>query len=192
MVMLPFTVPTIASLKRKGLQIVLVCLTLLSLLPKLAYSYDLGAWTLMEGMLNAKTHPNILFWNVTRFNPFYCLIEVRPKQLAERPGPAACCAKAYALTEWVSHVKLTENACVVGGVLYMYTHIHHCWYSSRPHCGAAGWQKCSVCWSVRRTTACRNWSLCSKHTNVWITVLAKCTCKVLDCLRQKACVFNSK
>eukprot|EP00775_Hariotina_reticulata_P010853 gene10853-11007_t len=76
MVMLPFTVPTIASLKRKGLRVVLVCLTLLSLLPKLAYSYDLNAWTLMEGMLNAKTHPNILFWNITRFNPFYCLIEV--------------------------------------------------------------------------------------------------------------------
>jgi hypothetical protein len=48
-----------------------------SLLPKLAYSYDLGAWSLLEGVTSARAHPNLLLWNVTRFNPFYCLLEVR-------------------------------------------------------------------------------------------------------------------
>lgn len=43
---------------------------------KLAYSYDLGAWGFLEGMMSARNHPNILFWNITRFNPFYCMLEV--------------------------------------------------------------------------------------------------------------------
>jgi hypothetical protein len=57
-----------------------VGLTLVSLVSKLAYSYDLGAWTFLEGMQSARSHPNILLWNVTRFNPFYCLLEVRSRQ----------------------------------------------------------------------------------------------------------------
>jgi hypothetical protein len=52
-------------------------LTGVSLVSKLAYSYDLGAWTFLEGMMGPKQHPNMLLWNVTRFNPFYCLLEVR-------------------------------------------------------------------------------------------------------------------
>lgn len=31
----------------------------------------------MEGMLSARAHPNNIFWNVTRFHPFYCLLEAR-------------------------------------------------------------------------------------------------------------------
>jgi len=53
-----------------------VGLTLVSVVSKLAYSYDLGAWSFLEGMMGPRNHPNILFWNITRFNPFYCLLEV--------------------------------------------------------------------------------------------------------------------
>lgn len=53
-----------------------VALTAVSLVSKVAYSYDLGAWTFLEGMMSARNHPNMLLWNVTRFNPFYCLLEV--------------------------------------------------------------------------------------------------------------------
>jgi hypothetical protein len=53
-----------------------VGLTAVSIIGKLAYSYDLGAWSFLEGIMNARSHPNILFWNITRFNPFYCLLEV--------------------------------------------------------------------------------------------------------------------
>ena len=105
-----------------------------SLLGKLAYSYDLNAWTLLEasmggsggrvlaaghspcmhlssctlsrdslppflphcstsrlaclpscqGITSPRAHPNNIFWNVTRFHPFYCLLEV-----GGRPGPGA-------------------------------------------------------------------------------------------------------
>jgi hypothetical protein len=43
-----------------------------------AYSYDLNCWGIMEGMCSARSHPNLLFWNIIRFNPFYCMLEVRP------------------------------------------------------------------------------------------------------------------
>ncbi len=76
LVALPYALPAIARLRRRGLAAAAVALTVASLLPKLAYSYDLGAWTLMEGMLAPRAHPNLMLWNVTRFNPFYCLIEV--------------------------------------------------------------------------------------------------------------------
>jgi hypothetical protein len=44
---------------------------------QVAYSYDLNCWGIMEGMCSAKSHPNLLFWNIIRFNPFYCMLEVR-------------------------------------------------------------------------------------------------------------------
>jgi hypothetical protein len=44
---------------------------------QVAYSYDLNCWGIMEGMCSARSHPNLLFWNIIRFNPFYCLLEVR-------------------------------------------------------------------------------------------------------------------
>ncbi|GBF97881.1 acyltransferase [Raphidocelis subcapitata] len=76
MVVLPHTLPWIASLRKDGLKKLLLALTAASLLGKLAYSYDLGVWTIMEGVTSAKAHPNILLWNVTRFHPFYNLLEV--------------------------------------------------------------------------------------------------------------------
>jgi peptidoglycan/LPS O-acetylase OafA/YrhL len=76
MIALPHTLPWIASLKKDGLKKLLVCLTIASLIGKLAYSYDLNTWTILEGVTSAKAHPNQLFWNVTRFHPFYALLEV--------------------------------------------------------------------------------------------------------------------
>ncbi|KAF8057114.1 hypothetical protein HT031_006123 [Scenedesmus sp. PABB004] len=76
MVVLPHALPRLAALRRRGLRALLLGLTAASLLPKLAYSYDLGAWALLEGVCSARAHPNLLLWNVTRFNPFYCLLEV--------------------------------------------------------------------------------------------------------------------
>jgi peptidoglycan/LPS O-acetylase OafA/YrhL len=54
----------------------LTILTFLSLIPKLAYSYDLNAWTIMEGILNKKTHPNYALFNALRFSPLSALLEI--------------------------------------------------------------------------------------------------------------------
>ena len=55
---------------------------------KLAYSYDLGVWGIFEGTLAAKLHPNMMLWNVTRFHPFYALVEARPRpRLQSTPLP---------------------------------------------------------------------------------------------------------
>jgi hypothetical protein len=77
MLVLPHVLPAIAALRKKGLCTLLLLLTGVSLLGKIAYSYDLGTWGILEGMTSPKAHPNILMWNITRFNPFYCLLEVR-------------------------------------------------------------------------------------------------------------------
>ena len=76
MLVLPHVLPAIAAMRAKGLRVLLAGLTVCSLLGKLAYSYDLGLWTAMEGVLAARAHPNLLLWNVTRFHPFYALLEV--------------------------------------------------------------------------------------------------------------------
>eukprot|EP00878_Enallax_costatus_P017199 GHUV01018057.1.p1 GENE.GHUV01018057.1~~GHUV01018057.1.p1 ORF type:complete len:411 (+),score=79.68 GHUV01018057.1:184-1416(+) len=83
MVVLPHVLPAIAAMRKKGLTMLLGGLTMVSLISKLAYSYDLNCWGILEGMCSAKSHPNMLFWNVTRFNPFYCMLEVLM-------GAAAC------------------------------------------------------------------------------------------------------
>lgn len=76
MVVLPHVLPAIAGMRRKGLSLLLGVLTLTSLAAKVAYSYDLNCWGIMEGMCSARSHPNLLFWNIIRFNPFYCMLEV--------------------------------------------------------------------------------------------------------------------
>jgi hypothetical protein len=43
---------------------------------KVAFAYDTGLWTALDGMLTARTHPNIMFGNATRFSPFYATLEV--------------------------------------------------------------------------------------------------------------------
>ena len=81
MAVLPYALGPIARLSSRNLKRLLGCLTAVALLAKIAYSYDLGAWALFEGTL--RKHPNILLWNVTRFHPFYALVEVLM-------GAAAC------------------------------------------------------------------------------------------------------
>jgi peptidoglycan/LPS O-acetylase OafA/YrhL len=76
MVAMPSSIASIAKMSKKGLTQALVCLSGILLIPRLAYSYDLGVWSIMEGLLNARTHPNIAFWNSIRFNPFYALLEM--------------------------------------------------------------------------------------------------------------------
>lgn len=71
---LPYTLPSIAGMKKKGLRRAFAVLTAVSLIAKIAYSYDLNVWTAMEGMM--RKHPNLVFWNNTRFNPFYAFVEV--------------------------------------------------------------------------------------------------------------------
>jgi peptidoglycan/LPS O-acetylase OafA/YrhL len=77
MVVLPHALPPIAALRKRGLRALLLGLGAVSLLSKLAYTYDLpGALTFLEGVMSPRAHPNLLLWNVTRFNPFYCTLEV--------------------------------------------------------------------------------------------------------------------
>lgn len=76
MIVLPHVLPAIAEMRKAGLKKLLAVLTGVSLLGKLAYSYDLNAWTLLEGVTSARAHPNLMFWNLTRFHPFYALVEV--------------------------------------------------------------------------------------------------------------------
>lgn len=47
-----------------GCRMLLLCCAVqgVSLLGKLAYSYDLNAWTLLEGVTSARAHPNLMFW----------------------------------------------------------------------------------------------------------------------------------
>ena len=76
MLVLPHVLPAIAAMRAKGLRALLASLTAVSVIAKVAYSYDLGLWTALEGVMAAKAHPNLLLWNVTRFHPFYALLEV--------------------------------------------------------------------------------------------------------------------
>lgn len=74
LIALPYTLPSMAEMKKSGLKKAFLLLTGISLIAKVAYSYDLGVWTVMEGMM--RKHPNTMFWNNIRFNPFYALVEI--------------------------------------------------------------------------------------------------------------------
>ncbi len=54
MVVMPSAIGAIAKLGKKGLCQAMLTLSGILLLPRLAYSYDLGAWSIMEGLLNAR------------------------------------------------------------------------------------------------------------------------------------------
>lgn len=81
---MPFALPSIAQFKRKHLSSAFKILVAVSLIAKLAYSYDLGAWGFMEGVMSAKTHPNWLYFNSVRFSPFNALIDVLMGAVAAR------------------------------------------------------------------------------------------------------------
>lgn len=84
MLVLPYVLPSIAAMRKKGLRILMFTLIAISVLAKLSYSYDLNTWFIFEGLSSPRNHPNILLWNVTRFNPFYCLLEVLMGVVASR------------------------------------------------------------------------------------------------------------
>jgi|EP00670_Eutreptiella_braarudii_P006038 peptidoglycan/LPS O-acetylase OafA/YrhL len=81
---MPAAITAIAKLNKKGLTLCMAALTGSLLLARLAYTYDLDCWSIMEGRLNARTHPNISFWNTIRFNPAYALIEMLMGAVAVR------------------------------------------------------------------------------------------------------------
>lgn len=81
---LPFALPSIATFKRKHVDAAFKVLVIVSLLAKLAYSYDLNAWGFMEGVMSAKTHPNWLYFNSVRFSPFNALVDVLMGAVAAR------------------------------------------------------------------------------------------------------------
>jgi len=81
---LPYALRILAGQKKSELRRTLVILTLLGLIPKIGYSYDLrGAWGIMEGVMSARSHPNYALFNNVRFSPFAALGEVLM-------GAAAC------------------------------------------------------------------------------------------------------
>jgi peptidoglycan/LPS O-acetylase OafA/YrhL len=80
---LSYALKVLAVQSKAQLRRTLVILGGLSFIPRLAYSYDLNAWGIMEGMLNARTHPNYALFNSLRFSPLGALLEVLM-------GAAAC------------------------------------------------------------------------------------------------------
>lgn len=83
MCVLCYALRLLAGQKKAELRRSLVFLTVLALIPKIAYSWDLNCWGIMEGTLNAKTHPNYALFNQLRFSPFGATVEVLM-------GAAAC------------------------------------------------------------------------------------------------------
>ena len=75
-VCLPFALPAIARWRKKGLKTAMLVLTAVSVIAKVAYSYDTNGWFFMEGIMSPRTHPSWLFWNAVRFSPFMALVEV--------------------------------------------------------------------------------------------------------------------
>jgi peptidoglycan/LPS O-acetylase OafA/YrhL len=74
--LLPYALKVIACQSKRQLRRSLLILTIFSIITKLGYSYDLKAWYIMEGNLNAKTHPNYALFNSLRFSPLGALVEV--------------------------------------------------------------------------------------------------------------------
>ena len=81
---MPFALPPIAKFKRKDLRNAFGILVAISLVAKLAYSYDVAAWGFMEGIMSPKTHPNWLYFNSVRFSPLNALIDVLMGAVAAR------------------------------------------------------------------------------------------------------------
>jgi peptidoglycan/LPS O-acetylase OafA/YrhL len=74
--LLPFALPPLAKLNKKQLRKTTLWIWLVYLLPKLGYLYDLNAWGIFEGVVNPKAHPNLALFNMQRFNPVFCAMEV--------------------------------------------------------------------------------------------------------------------
>lgn len=76
MVVMPFALKPIAAMTKKSLKLCAATLAGTMAVAKVAFAYDTGLWTALDGMLTARTHPNIMFGNATRFSPFYATLEV--------------------------------------------------------------------------------------------------------------------
>ncbi len=82
LVAVPYMLPYIAEMTTRGLRRCFATLTAVSVLSKVAYSYDLGCWALFEGMTRA--HPNLALFNSLRFSPFFALVEILMGVVAAR------------------------------------------------------------------------------------------------------------
>jgi len=74
MIVMAYAIGPMAKMGKASLKKCIAVLTGTSLVTKLAYSYDLNVWSIMEGV--ARSHPSMPFWNITRFSPFFAVIEV--------------------------------------------------------------------------------------------------------------------
>lgn len=84
MLVLPYALPYIAQWRKKGLRRALFVLIAISVLAKVAYTYDLGVWGIFEGTLSPRAHPNQMLWNMQRFHPFFATLEVLMGAVAAR------------------------------------------------------------------------------------------------------------
>ena len=73
---LPFALPKLAAMDPKALRKTALWLTIVNVLPKLGYVYDLGTLTMPEGWTSPKAHPNLALFNMIRFNPALITAEV--------------------------------------------------------------------------------------------------------------------
>jgi len=73
---LPYCLPAIATLSQAGLVKTGFWIWLTYLLPKLGYCYDFGTWSMAEGIVSPKAHPNYAAFNAQRFSPVFAVAEV--------------------------------------------------------------------------------------------------------------------
>jgi peptidoglycan/LPS O-acetylase OafA/YrhL len=73
---LPFALPSLATLNKKHLRKTTVWMWIVYFLPKLGYLYDLNTFSIFEGVANPKAHPNLALFNLQRFSPMFCVMEV--------------------------------------------------------------------------------------------------------------------
>jgi len=75
-ILMPYFIPILARQGKKELRRTAFWLTVLSLLPKLGYCYDLASWGMLEGAIPGKAFPNLAMFNSMRFMPVFATIEV--------------------------------------------------------------------------------------------------------------------
>ena len=73
---LPFSLPKIAQMDKRGLRRTAGWLFLVNLLPVLGYVYDHNTWGLVEGMTAPKYHPALAVFNAQRFHPVFNTAEI--------------------------------------------------------------------------------------------------------------------
>lgn len=74
--LLPYCLPTIATLDQTGLVKTGWWIFLAYVLPKIGYAYDFNTWRMPEGITAPKLHPNLAIFNMQRFSPVFVAAEV--------------------------------------------------------------------------------------------------------------------